>query len=213
MTPMTRPSITNVVAVLVALWLGSQCSPGREEWRLRAELAEAAIAVMADEVQELHEANVALGDTIAAQVEAWSADSVARARQIAVERREAVQAGEETADRFSALRAAVDDSVRVMVDSLRASYQRQINALYAELNVMNEERDALYFQRAQLLTLVAGLQAEVALDHAIMDRQANVIAMWRDAASPNFLERLVQSVPQVGLGIAGGMIVGWMVTR
>lgn len=179
----------------------------------RAEAAE----VMVEQAYLLRDSLTVKVDSIAEVAIKTQADYTADSLNWANERErlrgDAVAVGIEARVVEARLRALGDSAVTAMVDELEALHAEEINTMHKQVFALEADRNALLFQRAELQAEIRSLTDLNIANQRIMDEQNAAINAWREAASPPLWGRVTGALPQVGVGLAAGVLVGLWATR
>lgn len=203
---MPKPLPINLGVVLLAVvvaWLAGRASNASDEWRARAEAAEAVLPVLEQRVVDARASVDSIALELAQREERLRSDSASWARRIAAERDRGLTLATRTEEQLAGLRAALSDSTAALLDSLVATYDARIEAVLVEVAVLEEERATLWNYRDTQAEQIARLTNYTENLEAQVEQQAVVIDAWRRAASPSLLERLSSNVvPIAALGAA-----------
>ncbi len=199
-----------VAALCVAFLIGTcNGSNGTDEWRIRAETAEAALPVVAIQRDSARAQSARAEAALAMSDSAYSADSLAWTE----ERAELVAQGDSAESDF--VRAI--DQIRALGDSAVVELANESERQHVATRKADAERIASL--TVQLAASEAGkrLAEELADTRAaenlildqLVEEQGYVIDAWRRAATPSTWERVTGALPEiaVGAGITVGVLI------
>ena len=111
------------------------------------------------------------------------------------------------------LRAIGDATVDSLLAELEAEFDEERIAYMAQINSLQDERNALWTKDQQSQELIANLQRQAQVQRSVISALEQSNDLLEEAASPGLLNKIKVDAPKYTTGLLLGVIVGAAVSR